>query len=168
MILPVKTQIYYFLSTIIAGFGVGIMYDVYRIIRGFNSPKKFMTAVSDLLFWVLAAIITFTFFLYTNYGDLGYYTFLGLSIGLFIYFKLISKRFIKTLRWILYYIFKGFRMLLIFIIYPFKLIRYIIKLAFFKSKDYLYITIRGTKQEIIKIKNKRKIKEGKKKKTKNK
>jgi spore cortex biosynthesis protein YabQ len=168
MILPVETQLFYFLSTLIAGFGVGIMYDVYRVIRGFNSPKRIVTAISDLLFWILTAIITFVFFLYTNYGDLGYYTFLGLSIGIFIYLRLLSKRFIKTLRWILYFIFKCFRMLLILIIYPIRLIRYGISFLLYKFKEYIFLGVKGSKNQVHKIINNRKTKAGKRKKIKNK
>jgi spore cortex biosynthesis protein YabQ len=167
MILPVEVQLYYFLSTLIAGLGVGVMYDIYRIIRGFNSPKKFMTAISDMLFWVLVAIITFIFFLQTNKGDLGYYTFIGLSIGVLIYFKYISKALLNALRWILYYIIKIFRLILIMLIYPFRLLRYGINLLFFKTSELVVKGVKGSKKGIKKIIDKRKTKEGKKKKVKN-
>ncbi|TDT63470.1 spore cortex biosynthesis protein YabQ [Fonticella tunisiensis] len=151
MILPIDVQIYYFLSTIIAGSGIGVMYDVYRILRGFKSPRKFITAVSDILFWTFAAIITFIFFLYTNHGDLGYYTFLGLSIGLLIYFRIVSKWFIKILRWILYYILKTIRIFSILILYPFKMLKYGANFIVYKIRELMGTGIKATKTKFKKI-----------------
>lgn len=134
MILPINIQVYYFLSTLLAGLIVGIFFDIYRIIRGFNTPNKIITAISDTLFWILAGFVTFIFFLYTNNGDLGYYTFVGLIAGLLIYFILISKGFIKVLGFIVYFILKFFRIIVILIIYPIKLIRYYTGYGIFKTK----------------------------------
>ena len=36
------------------------MFDVYRIIRGAKVPK-FIIFIEDILFWILAAVIVFTF-----------------------------------------------------------------------------------------------------------
>jgi spore cortex biosynthesis protein YabQ len=142
MILSIEVQIFYFLSTIAAGFFVGIMFDTYRILRGFNYPNKFITAVSDLLFWIFAALVTFIFFLYTNNGDLRYYTFVGLFLGLFIYFKTISKPFANILKWIIYIIIKAFRMLMVLLLYPIRLLRYLV--------NYLFYTLRLFGQESAK------------------
>jgi spore cortex biosynthesis protein YabQ len=171
MILPVNIQLYYFLSTIIAGFAVGIMFDIYRIIRGFNSPSKVMTAISDMLFWILAALITFIFFMYTNNGDLGYYTFVGLIAGLFIYFKAVSRRFLKLLRWIVYYILKFLRFLMLIIVYPIKLIRYGIGYLILKTRGFANTKMQSCslsiKKNIKKLKIRRKNKINKEYKSKN-
>lgn len=137
MILPINTQIFYFLYTAIAGIIIGIMFDIYRILRGFNHPNKFITAISDLLFWVLAAIVIFIFFSLTNNGELRYYTFMGIIIGLFLYFKLFSRVIIKTLRFIIYYFIKFFRIIIILIFYPIKLIGYGLKIIKYKVKKYI-------------------------------
>lgn len=148
MVLSIQVQLYYFLSTIAAGIFVGIMFDTYRILRGFNCPNKFITAVSDLLFWIFAALVIFIFFLYTNNGDLRYYTFVGLIAGLVIYFKTISKPFAKSLQWIIYFIIKALRMLLVLLLYPIRLLRYLL--------NYLLYGLR-----LVGIKGAKKIKVGK-------
>jgi spore cortex biosynthesis protein YabQ len=148
MVLSVQVQMYYFLSTIVAGLFVGIMFDTYRILRGFNTPNKFITAISDLLFWIFAALVVFIFFLYTNNGDLRYYTFVGLFLGLFIYFKTISKPFGNILKWIIYIIIKAFRMLIVLLLYPLRMLRYLM--------NYLFYGLRIAGQEGAK-----KVKKGK-------
>jgi spore cortex biosynthesis protein YabQ len=127
MILPVNVQIYYFLSTVIAGITVGIMFDTYRIIIGFNNPGRILVAISDILFWVFCALIVFIFLFFTNNGDLRYYTFLGLLLGILLYFKLASKRFIIALRGVIYFIIKVIRITIILIIYPIKRVTYLVK-----------------------------------------
>lgn len=135
MVLPVNDQLYYFLTAVAGGFFMGIMFDIYRIIRGFDTPGKLITIISDLLFWILTGIIIFMFFLYTNNAYLRYSTFIGLGLGLYIYFVIISRVFLNALKWIVYYLIKFFRVLFIFIFYPIKLIRYFLKLGFYKGKN---------------------------------
>lgn len=135
MILPANVQLYFFLTTIIAGLAVGIMFDIYKNIRGFDNPGKLVTIISDLLFWILAAILIFIFFLYSNYGYLRYNSFIGLIIGLYVYFRFISKAITKALKWSTYYILKFFRILIILVFYPIKLLRYFLHLVFNRTRD---------------------------------
>lgn len=151
MILSIDIQIYYFLSTVAAGMIIGIMFDIYRIVRGFNYLNRFITAVSDFLFWILAAVITFIFFLYTNNGDLRYYTFVGLILGLFIYFKLISRFFMNSLRLVIYYVLKFFRIIIILLFFPIKLIRYFFRYAAYKSREAVKLSINSSKAAIKKL-----------------
>jgi spore cortex biosynthesis protein YabQ len=143
MVLRIDVQIYYFLSTILAGIVVGVMFDTYRILRGFNCPNKLVTAVSDMLFWIFAAVLTFIFMLYTNNGDLRYYIFVGLFLGLFIYFKLISKKFANILRYTVYIIIKSFRIIINLILYPMRLIRYAVNYLLFKLSKFKKVKVKG-------------------------
>jgi spore cortex biosynthesis protein YabQ len=134
MIVPINVQIYYFLSTVIAGIAVGIMFDAYRIITGVSNINRIVLAISDLLFWVLCAMTIFVFFLYSNNGDLRLYTFIGLLLGILFYFKLASKRFIIALRGIIYFISKLFRIVFILIIYPLKRLVYLLRYLLYLLK----------------------------------
>jgi spore cortex biosynthesis protein YabQ len=134
MILPVNTQLFYFLSTIIAGIAVGVLFDIYRVVLIYNNPNKILLAISDVLYWVLCAFITFVFFLYANNGNLRYYTFIGIIFGLFLYFKLASKKFIIAVRSIIFFVIKGFRLAYIIIVYPLKYILYFFKYLLLKIK----------------------------------
>ncbi|EYE87905.1 spore cortex biosynthesis protein YabQ [Fervidicella metallireducens AeB] len=156
MILSVDKQLQYFLSTIIAGLMVGLMFDFYRINRGYSCPKKLVTAISDILFWIFAALITFVFLQKTNEGILGYYSFVGIILGLFFYFKFISRYVIKLLRKTFYYVIKFIRVLIIIIFYPIKLMRYLLKELCFnirqKTKKASSVTFKKLKQNKSEIK----------------
>ncbi|KRQ86679.1 Spore protein YabQ [Caloramator mitchellensis] len=126
MLLNINTQLLYFFSNVIAGFMVGVMFDIYRVIRGFKNPNRILTAISDILFWILASLITFIFMLVTNNVNIRYYTFIALFIGLYFYFSLISRMFLDILRYFVYYFIKLIRLLIRLILFPFKLIRILI------------------------------------------
>lgn len=145
MILSVKIQAYYFFISIAAGLILGLMFDTYRIIRGFDSPKKGIIIISDLFFWVLASVLIFTFFLYASDGYLRYNTFIGMILGILIYAVFLSRLIIKTLRWITFYIIKLLRILIFLAFYPIKLIRYGI--------NYISYELYGSLKEKIKCKS---------------
>jgi spore cortex biosynthesis protein YabQ len=126
MVLDINTQFVYFFSNVLCGIFVGLLFDIYRVIRGFKTPNKILTAISDILFWIFASLLTFTFMLITNNANLRYYTFLGLFLGLYFYSLFISRVFIGSLRYIVYFIIKTVRLFFRFIITPFVLLRRLI------------------------------------------
>ena len=67
--MPLDTNIQFsiILYALLAGILTGLMFDLYRIIRGSKIPKAIIV-VEDTLFWILAAMVIFTFLLYTNYA----------------------------------------------------------------------------------------------------
>ncbi|MBW6411150.1 spore cortex biosynthesis protein YabQ [Clostridium weizhouense] len=121
MPLSLNMQFNLILYSSIAGFITGLLFDIYRGIRGLNSIKV-ITIIEDILFWVLTALIIFTFLLYTNYAFLTPYVYIFIIIALLIYLRLFSKYFyslekllIKKVNTIIRIVFKN-------IIYPIKII----------------------------------------------
>ena len=72
--MPLDTNIQFsiILYALLAGILTGLMFDLYRIIRGSKVPKVIIV-VEDILFWGLAAMVVFAFLLYTNYAFLCWY-----------------------------------------------------------------------------------------------
>lgn len=121
MMIPIFIQFKLIISSIIAGFITGILYDVYRIIRGMESPNKIITFIEDTLFWTLTSIIVFVFLLYTDYVYMGIYIYVYLILGIYLYIKFISKFFLKIFRKILSGLGRGIRILTNNLIYPFQI-----------------------------------------------
>lgn len=94
MIISVSTQISLVIFSLLAGIFTGILFDIYRMIRGFKNLNKYITFVEDLLFWILASILVFLFLLYTNYAYVSIYIYLLIAIGVCLYIKFISKLFL--------------------------------------------------------------------------
>ncbi len=89
MPLELEVQFEIIIYALASGIIVGVLFDIYRIIRG-NDGHKIIIAIQDILFWLLCSIIIFIFLLYTNYAFLGTYVYLCMGLALFIYLKLFS------------------------------------------------------------------------------
>ncbi|MDP4178916.1 MAG: spore cortex biosynthesis protein YabQ [Bacillota bacterium] len=110
--------------SITAGLIVGILFDLYRIFRGFNNPNKYITFFEDILFWTLSAILVFIFLLRTNYAYVGLYVYAFIGLGLYLYIRIISKVYIKIQYLIIKKVSKAVRIIRNIIFYPFRLLFY--------------------------------------------
>ncbi|WP_339318156.1 spore cortex biosynthesis protein YabQ [Paenibacillus sp. FSL R10-2734] len=85
---------------IMAGVTMGLAYDSYRVLSlKFNFPK-WLNAMLDLLYWLGAALLVFRMLYAGNQGQLRFYVFLGLFLGVWIYFLIFSvtvRRFVLML-----------------------------------------------------------------------
>jgi spore cortex biosynthesis protein YabQ len=85
---------------IMAGMAMGLAYDSYRVLSlKFNFPK-WLNAMLDLLYWLWAALLVFRMLYAGNQGQLRFYVFLGLFLGVWIYFLIFSvtvRRFVLRL-----------------------------------------------------------------------
>ncbi len=122
MVLDISTQLNYFFSTFLAGLIVGVLIDVYRIFRLTTPSNKIVASISDILFWILEALVVFVFLIYTNNGDIRYYTFIGIGVGILIYFKLLTKTIRYMLVRIIVFTSKIFSIIKNILLLPFKLI----------------------------------------------
>ena len=123
MPLTLTMQFNLLMYSVIAGLITGFLFDIYRGIRGLNSIK-IITVIEDILFWILTALIIFTFLLYANYAFLTPYVYMFIIISLLVYLKVVSRYFysleqlvIKNLNTIFRIIFKN-------LIYPVKIVFY--------------------------------------------
>lgn len=123
--MPLDTNIQFsiILYALLAGILTGLMFDLYRVIRGSKVPQ-IIIVVEDILFWVLSAMVIFTFLLYTNYAFLGVYVYAFMLISLGLYMKFISNKCIRFELEVVNGLGKMLRVIFKNIIYPFKVIFY--------------------------------------------
>ena len=93
MPLGLNMQINLVIYSLIAGLITGMLFDIYRGIRGLNSIK-ILIVIEDILFCILTALIIFTFLLYTNYAFLTPYVYALIVIAILLYFRFISRFFL--------------------------------------------------------------------------
>lgn len=127
MVISISEQFRLVIFSLIAGILTGILFDSYRIIRGFSNVNKIITFVEDTLFWIFTSVVVFIFLLYTNYAYIGMYVYMCIAIGIYLYMKLLSKIFIKSQYKIFNILGKICRVTINFILYPFQFIIYGIK-----------------------------------------
>ena len=127
-----------FLIFILNGLLLGILFDIFRILRKSFKTPDFVTYIEDILFWILSGmILLYSIFTFNN-GELRLYIFIGILIGILMYMLLLSKIFIKVSTYIIKVIKKIFH-ILIFI--PINFILKVIKKIVFKPIVLLCINV---------------------------
>lgn len=124
MLLPLKTQFLIILFSFLGGALAGIIFDGYRLIRGFKVPK-FVIIIEDILFWILCSMTVFVFLLEFNQAFLNLYVYLFIILGLIFYLTFFSKYIVKIENYLSIVIFKIIRIV-------FKNMRYLFKNIFIK------------------------------------
>lgn len=109
MILNINFQINLFIFSLLSGIMIGIFFDLYRTIRGVNTPGNIVTIVQDLLFWLLISTIVFIFLLYTNYAYVSIYVYLLIFLALGLYLRFFSKYVSYVVTNIFSYVYKVIR-----------------------------------------------------------
>ncbi len=107
-----KGQLETFLCLALTGIALSFLFDCYRLLRGTTSPRGMITAVTDLLFWLIATIVVFAVLLKSNWGEMRLYVFISLIGGVLVYYQLLSRRAMKIIR-------MGLKTFQVFILQPF-------------------------------------------------
>ncbi|HHU62048.1 MAG: spore cortex biosynthesis protein YabQ [Bacillota bacterium] len=97
---PLGTQLYAFGIVLIAGISLGILFDLFRVLRGILRPGFLSTPLLDLLFWALFTPILLLYLLLANWGELRGYVFIALILGFFFYRLLFSTMVTSFLVWV--------------------------------------------------------------------
>lgn len=130
----VLTQLYSLLIFTISGIAIGVLFDLFRILRKSFKTPDIVTYIEDIIFWILTGIF-FLFVLFKfNNGEIRSYVVIGLFIGVVLYMFTISKYFIKLNVCIINFIKK-------IVLYPIKLIWKILK-QIIKPFSFIVINFR--------------------------
>lgn len=123
MPLELNMQVNIVIYSFMAGIITGILFDIYRILRGLNKIK-IITIIEDLLFWSLSSLVIFTFLLYMNYAFLTLYVYIFMAISLALYLRFFSRFFYNFEKELLGKLYKMIRVTFKNITYPLKIVIY--------------------------------------------
>lgn len=87
----VQFQVFVFSITVYGGIIIGLVYDIYRAVKGVQRSKGLITSLWDILFLLLTFLIAIWAIFSSNYGDLRIYVFIGFIVGFFLYERIISR-----------------------------------------------------------------------------
>lgn len=138
----VTNQAYLFLVFTINGIIIGLLFDIFRILRRSFKTSDVITYLQDILFWILAGfILLYSIFTFSN-GEIRFYMFLGVFLGCLIYMLIFSRYFININVKIILVIKKIIGKIISIIIFPIKIIIKFIKKIFFKPINFVTINIK--------------------------
>lgn len=92
-----SVQLYAFVITLLAGASFGLLFDLYRLLRGWLRPGTIATVSMDLFFWVVATPVLAVYILMANWGELRLYVLIGVLLGLAFYYLIFSRLVISLL-----------------------------------------------------------------------
>lgn len=158
----VLNQANLFLIFVINGTIIGLVFDIFRILRKSFKTSDIITTIEDILFWIITGIIVlYSIFVFNN-GEIRFFMFIGIFLGVMLYMVLLSNYIIKIsvktitiIKIILAFIFK-------IIIYPFQVIYKITKKLLKKPILFCFINLKKTIRQIETKVCKNKIKKSKK------
>ncbi|GFN33785.1 spore cortex biosynthesis protein YabQ [Paenibacillus xylaniclasticus] len=84
---------------LLSGIGMGVVFDGYRVVSHELRFAKWTLPLFDLLYWAAATFIVFQALSAGNNGEVRAYVFLGLAVGVIIYFLMLSRAVIAIVRW---------------------------------------------------------------------
>ena len=148
MNLNIYNQLFNLFIFIITGIVIGILFDIFRIIRKSFKTPDIITYIEDIIFWIAAGcILLFTIFTFNN-GEIRIYVFIGLIFGLAIYMLTLSKYFIKVNVTVLNIIKKV-------VWYPISIIYNFIKKIIFRPLYHIFINVKRKIAKLFKSTNKK-------------
>ncbi|MCD7929174.1 MAG: spore cortex biosynthesis protein YabQ [Clostridiales bacterium] len=75
------------------GAALGVVYDLFRVLR-VRAPLPGLGGALDVLFWAVATVTLFVWSVVSGGGVVRIYIALGLLAGCWVYFRLLSRRFL--------------------------------------------------------------------------
>lgn len=131
MEISVASQSLVFLFSVLIGCAIGVVYDIFRILRIVIPHGTVLTFIEDFIFWVIAMCVAFWFLLMYNNGQVRWYLLLGFISGFTIYINTLGVLVIMQAKFIV----RILKAILHFILIPFLfLAKQICKLFSFLGK----------------------------------
>lgn len=128
----------------LGGVSLGTLFDLYRVLAGQLKVAPWLKAILDLLYWFIGTIVVFLLLYESNWGEIRPFIFLGLGIGICLYFLLFSGLVVRLIRFCIRVIVAavriGRRMIELFIIAPVRwLYRLLIVLIGFLTATAIFL-----------------------------
>ncbi len=84
-------QVYNLAIALILGVGLGVIYDIFKLVRLLGINFKVAVFVEDILFFLISTIAIFSFYMQFTDGKFRIYPFLAAVVGFAVYFKTVEK-----------------------------------------------------------------------------
>ena len=162
-----SVEVYLFIVYLLCGIAIGMFFDIFRVLRRSFKTPDLVTYIEDVIFGVLTGVFLIIMLFVLNNGELRFYIFIAITLGLAIYFLTISKFFIKINVKILTTIKKSILKILSIIFYPINMLLNFLKKhvlqVVLKPFRILTINVKGfCIKNLKKAKNSKKIQKNKK------
>jgi len=84
-----------------SGLVLGAVFDFYRVLAGELRVPRWLIPLFDLAYWGFSTVFVFKVLLYSNYGQVRLFVFIGLFAGLALYFIALGRTVIRVIKWLI-------------------------------------------------------------------
>lgn len=91
------TQGQIFIVFFILGIVIGSIYDIFRVARKNFKTSDFVTQIEDIVFLIVTGILILVSILKFCIGEIRFYVFIAIFLGILLYFLTISKPYVIIL-----------------------------------------------------------------------
>lgn len=116
----VGSQVQGFLLSMAIGVVIGVLYDLFRILRLSFTDNKVVVVLQDILFWSVSAVLSFLFVFVVNNGEFRAFLAIGELAGFAIYYFTLGVLVIKVSGWLVQGIKGALKFFLKIFLFPFK------------------------------------------------
>ena len=88
------TQGQIFILFFVAGICIGLIYDIFRVLRKNFHTSDLITQIEDVIFLVFSGFLVLNSILKFNNGEVRFYLFMAIFLGILLYFLTISKPYV--------------------------------------------------------------------------
>lgn len=85
----------------LSGLGMGVVFDSYRVVSNELRFPRWWLPLLDIIYWMAAAVVVFRVLYASNNGEVRAYVFLGLAVGVIVYYWLLSKPIVVLVKWLI-------------------------------------------------------------------
>lgn len=149
MELTLQDQMQQFFLSCGMGFILGFCYELFRIPRLILNSGRRAVFIQDVLFFAIAAVLTFLFSLAVMDGKLRFYLFLGEFLGFTSYYFTLGKIISKFTKSVIYAILLIWNKMWEIILYPFRLLYKFAKRIIKKPIDKLQEIFKNITTKIL-------------------
>ena len=137
-----------FLIFTLEGVIIGLIFDIFRILRKSFKTSDILTYIEDILFWIITGILLLYSIFIFNYGEIRFFMFVAILLGAMFYMLLISRYVIKISVTVINLLKRTMICILRIISFPFKFIYEILKRIFRKPILFCIINIKKIIRQI--------------------
>lgn len=120
--MTLETQFWTMFLMICGGVAMGTIYDLFRLLHEQLKLPRWTIIPMDLIYWIVATILIFQMLYSSNQGQLRMFVFVGMIIGVLIYYFLLSKSITKIFLFIFAIVRETYRIIIkildIFLVRP--------------------------------------------------
>lgn len=117
----VRNELFVFGISILTGVIAGIIFDFFRAVRRCGMGRGGAVVLCDIFFWIGEAALVFAAAYNFNSGQIRFYIFIGIAMGIMLYLLTLSRIVLRILVWIysaLIFFCSKIKVLILFLLKP--------------------------------------------------